>query len=1634
MPEQVLNWAMPVEVAEQRTGEWTLDRVDAARRSLISATAPKSILPPTEVETQAGLNSWWRDEGQFIPRHILDELGVSGGAAVPTTFQQIDIENKDAGKHLKQQLGIKSKGDPLELQIVPLEGPADPGGIVEPAFPEANDVIRSVSDDELDKMFQIMNKDVFSFPAEVVRSAVEEREIRDKINDVVLPALAENPLMVLSGTQFFNQLGRGLPELFGDKDTKLTLKAIGRVREQVIAQDPDLLARIGGDAGKVMADVVLFAALPDPSKAALFSRLTPAAKAAIGVGTKAGLVEALQAPEEGETIEGRALAIAEATGIGAVTGATLSKLFTSAKAVFTKIKDLPVAKQADEILFNNPDLGMSKQEVVSVLKNLKSTNAAQFKAAIEFKPAKAVPSRVVPTPRQIPGARTGFAETGEPIEKAAQAAGKLAKEVAKPKTVEAAAVEAAKALASKAPPVKPVQPKKIVSPEEAGPFKITSKLGAKQTTRLIEDPKVRAAVQVKENQLADLRTRLKQAKADAKVDKAKGITVEKAKAAQKLAKQIQVDIDKQVAAVDKEKLRGAVKLVETRTQAALKLEKIRTATEFRDEMRQEALSMVQAIPKELRPAFISRASKAKTLKNVQRLGDEIEAGIENFDRKAQITEFKKTVKDIEKKNKRGVVRLGLVPSPQRESLIEIIDSIDPVKLSEAKEKDLLSLQKHMNRIAPQLAGDLSALDAETEQAVMLPGRRQDELLRLSKKPAHEMDSDDIAYVIESIKDLAQQAKLKSSLLLKDGFKPVDKVLDDISSEIHTTKRQEKKLAKGEPEKTELTKLEKARLQATKAVKLNEMHLDTLVEVVTGPEKEALKQILDYDLHEGQRKQAEKIIEWTTRSSERFKELGFKGTEQLEPEHTVTLGKKKVTLTADHLVKLELKTRDPRNLKAMLGTQGWKIGEFEVDYPPLPNPSVSGPQPGTMSRAARMKELSDIVQIVRDDPMLMGLADWTNELNPVQAEAINETSRALKGFDVARDVTYTSNPRSLPKKVGPKLGEAVLPPEQAGRYQKVVGGNRRLRLDKWSDDFLNALESDSVFHGMTIPLRNARIVVGSKTFQESMKQAGRKAELDTMITLLNRIQGVSTSRSIEDALVGKIRSKFTQTALGLRVSTIGTQAMSYPAFFAEISPVYARPLVPVSGTYIGQLKEDSPILHARWSNRKVGADVGEANIPEAFDLTFFGKTRSVFNKSMAGLVKGDEQAIANGHKAAVREILGTKRNGKNVKPEDWNGVDPADLVEIKDKLDGPSGYPSTPALKEAAARRTEYITRRTQPVFDMLDRSVSQSNPSAIERSFFMFRTALEAQENVAMRAFDAYVKSPKKLSDKAELSQAVGAVATSAFSVAVWKTAFKWGTATGATALLGALGIFKANEKKEAKETATKLAKDTAKNLVSLNKFGRFVVDISERVAAATVGDGYNWNRETFDSPVIETLEQGVGATVSISKSVFNLSRLDDFIPNPQTADELKFNEDLADEIVKDWTQAVRSTYNFGVRITGAPLLAPTQEFINPLLKRHKISLIRELSFENADDPQGYAQRVFDLYDLRAELKNKKDFPTPNEQQAIANLDRFVKAANQKATAIREEDSVEKQKQHLKELELNMQVFEDNMIELGIKK
>ena len=1634
-PPPSLSWIKPIGVQDKlNRAAWTSDRVEQANKELQNSIGVNDLIPPDVFEQQRRLDIWWRSAGQKLPRHVLDQMGIVGGVKVPTLSEQIRLEGRQKVTATKDFLGIerpKSK-DPLEALVpidVEITDPDEPAKAIT-IKPEMTDIIKATSIEDLKTIRSTIGSNPLDFDEGMLRAVEDEIKIKELLPEVI-KFVGDRPLTILLGTDFFNTLAGNLPEFVSRKglspaealldlpkgSESIYIRTVARMREMIATEDPKIMTQIALELGGVSAELIKFALLPDPSKLRVFAGLSKTAKAAIGVGTRVGLLEVLKAPEVGETLEQRIKSTVIATGIGALTGAVLTKAIGLIKGVPRQLRAAKLHKEIPQV---------SQKEWVEILKVAEANELI----ALKIKPPIAPARRIAPA-----GFRIGAADI-EPVKKVVKA---LAKK-------ESAALAAAKALTTKAPKVVAVIPAKIVSPEEAGPFGVTFKGGPETpATKIIVDPKVRRVIQSSEKKIATLKTQLKQLGADRKAAVAKTKAVGAAKQDIAVAKKIKLreeaiakEIVKRQEAIAKLKERAGVRLEKTIEGAKAKIAKIRQATEFKEFLRNDAISMITAIPKELRAGFIKRANAVKTIKGVRKLMDEVEAGVEKFERKLAVGELRQTIKKLESDNRLGKVRLGKIPSPQREKMIEIIDEISTKKIStklepgEEKIKtfadldvkvkrgreqllgaDLKSLQQVTQRLSSELAGGLETLDAETEAALRLPNERVRQLNVLTQKNVDEIDTDDIKLVTQSLQQLANNAKLKGQLLTKEGFKPLEGAIKTVTeNEIATTGAARRKAGKIEAGKA--IDVQKGKFQKTAefgkgVLFLDDAHLDTLVQLATNPNSPVTKQILDTDLHEGHRKAADRLRGWINESAKEFERIGFKDTDQIREKVTIILAGKKIKVEKDFLIKLELHSRSPDNLRAILTTEGWQVSKERLTYPldAQGNDLVD-----------RLGELQTALKIVREDPVLKGIADWTNKLTPERAEAINEVFRVLFGFDIARDPLYTGRPRVLPRIVeGGK--DISVPPELQGQYLPRTGGTKPLRLDKWSDDFLSGLESDASLE-MAIPLRNARILVSNAQFQNAMNAAGRGKELQNIITILRRVQGVTTSRSTLEVFGGMIQRGVTTSALGFRISTIGTQAMSYPAAFSEIDS-FARPMLPVGKETLARIEEDSALMALRWKGRRIGVEVGTSASFEAFDTLIFGKAKKLSNIALKKLITGDKFAIGNIYKqGVVPELLSIPRNGKNVNPFEWEGVTVADLSAMND--------PDSKAFRYAAARRLEYVVRRTQPMFDMLDRSVSLSNPAFIERQLTIFRTALEAQENIVVRATDAYNKSAKTVSDKKELTKDIGSVVISAFSVAVWKKGLQWAISRGATAILAALGIFKFDDKKEREKLPEAIVKDTGKNILRLTKGGKFAVRMGELIADRITGEGYNWNRNTFDLPAIDVLETGVDAAVAISQVIIDSGLLDEFVEEV-TREDKEFNEQLMVKLQNDIERAIRTSYNFGVRIAGKPFLAPVQEFLRPLLADSKIKIIREVTFGDVESPRKFSERVFALYERRNELqkKSKKKRLTRTEEQQLETLDRFATQANRLADIAKETGSAEIRRTRFSMFEIIMSTVESRL-------
>ena len=1615
---------LPVNVQQQMEAKvWDSTRVGRTRESLYKTIGVGNINPPTQIEQDNALNFWWKKEGQFLPRYVLDELGIVGGETVPTIKESMELQNTQQLTAVKDHLVIPrdNSKDPLGgMVVIPPESQEtdDEGKVIKSASIDEDraTAIKETSIEDLEFIENVMASNLLDpdFDETTLKAVQDEIGIK-KFVQIMEDNVDDFPLIVLLGTDLLDTFSGKLPSSL-NRDNAIVIKAASRVRERLAQQDPSLIKSIGLESGNLLATVLQFMVLPNVAKLKVFAKLPSIVKAAIGVGSKTGLMELLKVPEKEDTFKSRAKDIAIATGLGALTGAILETFFIGAKAVFSKIKDLPISQQADKIMFNSPDLKMTKPEIMTLLKHLKSTNPEQFQKAIAFKPTKIVKSKVVSKGKFL---RAGFAE----IEKPGKVLVKAAKAISKNK--EAVAIQTAKAiLATKVQPSKAVKPVKVITKADAASLKEVGALGEGEKLRIVASPQLRRSIQAAENEIAKLKTKRDQLKAEKQFVKAKTIAQEVAK--------------KENALINL-KERSEIKLENTTEGFKTKIEKIKVATEFKNELRNDAISMVTGIESGLRKDFIIRANKVKTIRGLQKLTEDVQRGIERFERKAAISDLNKTVGQIEEK-------IDELPSPQREKLIGIIDSISTKKVSKQKldpldiprdpddldvkarrgrkqllGADLVSLQRTTQKLASKLAGQLESLEPQVEEALRLPNERVRQLNLLTQKNANEISVEDINFIVESLQETFHEAKLKGKLLVRRGEKPVEGIIGNTGTaktEVRPTAKTEKiqkKIEKGKDVITRKTGIQKLATDMNKLTHLDELHSDTLIELMTTADAPSTTLILDTLPHKGLRETAETFNAWRKVSIDEFNKIGFNDLDQLLSEHTVTLAGIKVKLTLSELMSLEMDTRSPDNLLQRLNTEGIQIGDEKA--------FIYIKDAHGEDVVDRLKEINDAVAIVRKDKVAMALLDFTERMNIVQRGSVNDMAKLRFGHEIARDENYYPRSRVGEERVSGAKGKISIPPEKQGRYQVRTGGVLPIRLRPWHEVFLGGLEADAAFSGMTLPLRNARLLLSDKGFIDALKAAGRQQELSNIIEIFSNVQGVTTSKDIVDIYGSKILKARTTSALGFRISTRGTQVMSFYAAQAITGTQGAITISPVVDKEIMALIEaNSAPMSLRWISRRVGVEVGTNATDDAFSLLFFDQTKKLTNKGMLGLVKGDRLAIQNIYKKlVVPELLSKTRSGKNINPFAWEG-DGQTVLDIKKFTKDDIG---SDEFTYASMRRLEYVVRRSQPMFDMLDRSVSMSSPNFVRRSFLMFRTALNAMENVVD---SSVIQAQKGQITKPRLIQKLGAVLTSLTAVALWKRGLKWAINTVETAILAALGIFKFKEPKEKKETLKDIGVDTLKGIASLNPVTRILAALAEKTADKIGGNDYPWGREPVENPVLETINSGGGAVIDVSQFVADIGLLDNFVEENTQAD-IDHNEKLVDRIVDDFTQAVKSGWDFGTTITGVPLQAPVQEFIKPLFDQSKIAIIREVTFGDVDNPQKFSESVFHLYKQRTDLKEKErtERLTQLEESKLATLNKFASDMNAQAAILKETQQHEMRKLRFLALESHINAVNSSL-------
>ena len=367
-----------------------------------------------------------------------------------------------------------------------------------------------------------------------------------------------------------------------------------------------------------------------------------------------------------------------------------------------------------------------------------------------------------------------------------------------------------------------------------------------------------------------------------------------------------------------------------------------------------------------------------------------------------------------------------------------------------------------------------------------------------------------------------------------------------------------------------------------------------------------------------------------------------------------------------------------------------------------------------------------------------MSDW---MNTSGKNYTNEAFLKTHGHEIAFRDDYWPRVRDAearatePDKIMQYWTERQL--DEQGIFKPREGSVEPVIVEDAFTKFLTHVNRVAAMHGKHAPTLDALRLLRNPDFREAVKMRYRRGGrvLMDMEKAIKTYRGLEVKQDLvyEKMMRGMIRRSHIGV-LGFKPHIAAYQTVSYLNALAEMD---ARDVakfwnwrLPV-GELEGEIKKLSPELRARFE--ATGHQILTPEMaPTSINAWYFAKETGLGHKAMAAIRTMDRVAIVNIYQISKAE---GKRKGL-----------------------------SGDALLDYAAKRAEFVTRRTQPTWDPLTTSglVVESRSSVMAKLATMFSSQRTKNANIVFRAVTDFNHSKKAAGDYAKLLKRVGVVAAQA--------------------------------------------------------------------------------------------------------------------------------------------------------------------------------------------------------------------------------------------------------------------------------
>lgn len=781
------------------------------------------------------------------------------------------------------------------------------------------------------------------------------------------------------------------------------------------------------------------------------------------------------------------------------------------------------------------------------------------------------------------------------------------------------------------------------------------------------------------------------------------------------------------------------------------------------------------------------------------------------------------------------------------------------RLGKASDETRAAIEGRLTDFVSQLRDEAEALEDKTLFTPDVIG----ELTRIKKKAFENVTTDEIEFVTRSVKALIHQEKLGQSML-KEG-KQIQKQewVEQAKDEMLKKPERVAPIERGKEKKPGLAK----RILTTESSTPS-----TLVERLTGPRASIYMDVLFNDMIKGDEQKA-KVRQSIKQEWQRLlNETQIDIPSMRKKKHTVTLDNgNKLVLTELDIMSLYMHARNPYNYEAIkngLTITNQKTGQLTDD------------------------DILSITGILepRTYQQLSAIVDKIAGQNSEIIKQANEVSKRVYGYSMFNEPMYWGVPRSLPPKVKGQQAETHLPISSRGFLKPRIGGKYPVKFMDFETQFIHQVEQLAEFIGKSEPLYNAKTLLNDESLQDQAKARGLWPEYQALMRKLRESEGIVTFQDALDVGTGRILGRIAKGIFSLNIKSWVNQLMSMPLAYTEMNLMDS---VNMGGrkSALKEIGEHAAWLEARTKGMRIGKELGDIAARDTI-LEFTQDKKPLSSALLGGMTFFDSVVIAhiwNNSKRYVQRV---------------DGLRPSD-----------EGY------WEAVTQRAEFVTARTQPIWDTYYRSILASDPSPFKRGFFAFRSAVDQTYNVLLRANNAVFNSTQPVPVAAVMqAPKYASVILSIALISTWRHLFKY-LADKLPEAFGAEPL-----EKEEEEYVASALKDFAIGLVdTVPVFGQVASGITDRMISIVSDKAYYNRLGALDTPVSGAIQLFADAIANTTNSI------EAYIENENQVFTSGPNRGkVMWEVYRD--RAAYDMAEFLLRSSGLPFTGPKQ-IIEPTLR-----------------------------------------------------------------------------------------------------